>query len=88
MQKILLAIIALAALAWGGLFFSGNAVLVGQHKNEGGGAAGLLSSVTCTYFDGIGFHELEQAYSPLPSLNELAGTGPSCPRLVDTSGEI
>jgi hypothetical protein len=87
MIKLIGSLITLAVLAWAALFFSGKAVLVNQ-TSPTDTMGGIIQNVECTYFDGMALHKLDQAYSPLPALNELAGSSPACPRLVDTAGEI
>jgi hypothetical protein len=83
MVKILSSVVTLALIAWAALYLTGHAVLVKQSTpvNQAGG---LLATTTCTYFDGLGLHDLEQTFSPLELLNDLAGGhSKTCARLLN-----
>ena len=71
----LLAIVGLAVVAWGLLFWSGNALLVWSTGPDNGRAIGTLK---CTYFSGGGFVKREFLYSKQGFLGR-----DTCPRSIE-----
>jgi YobH-like protein len=69
-------VVAILALAWLALFFSGKGILVGS-KEKG---EGLATTMTCTYFTGGGFETID-----LLKLHIGVLGAQTCPRTIDVN---